>query len=141
MGRANSVRTTPLEDPREEPQEREGRLSVAPAPSPGKRSTDKEDRKRTSDEGTRPTDWLPCPEDIAFAKDNGFPSGDITIEFMVEKFRNHWLLELGGPDARKSDWWWSARWRNWVMDQATRFKPASRPNGSGWSKLARGGIR
>ena len=53
-----------------------------------------------------PAEWLPSPEDVAYAKAQGF--GEAEIHRQAELFRDHWLAN----GETKDDW--HATWRNWI---------------------------
>lgn len=79
--------------------------------------------------------WMPSPEDYAFAAKHNFTREEINHE--ADQFRDYWIA-ASGRNAAKLDW--SATWRNRIRDQAKyRGERAARSSGSSNTKGQPGG--
>lgn len=64
-----------------------------------------------------PPEWSPSPDDLEFAKVEGFAETEIDRE--ISKFRDYWISIPGGKGIKLD---WSPVWRKWIRDGADRRK-------------------
>lgn len=93
-------------------------------PSPIEASDERPAPARRSSRGTRlPEDWLPSPDERAFAENLG-----LNADVVGEEFRDFWI---GVPGARGCKLDWPATFRNRCRDVAGRKGSARSANGIG----------
>lgn len=70
-----------------------------------------------------PPDWLPSPDDWAYARAQGMTDADITR--IADDFRDYWFAASG---ERASSRAWDASWRRWIRRENQRAWAASPAN-------------
>ena len=77
-----------------------------------------------------PSDWLACPADVQFARDQGM--NDLAIADQENRFRDYWHAAPGAK-GRKADW--PATWRNWIRNSQNFRQQRSAGNGTNGTSL------
>ena len=72
-------------------------------------------RKERGRAGRIPENWLPSPDNILFAINEGFQENQVGR--IADKFKDYWTAASGRNAAKKD---WDATWRNWVRREAER---------------------